>query len=103
MTSCASPKSQPHCYPIDSTVDRFLRVSSVTRTARRLGRRIILPVRLEGGALRATMHVLDLSFAILARASQGRRIARSRHRVRMCGPYDPRTLSRAARDFLAKD
>ena len=36
-------------------------MSSVTRTARRLGRRIILPVRLEGGALRATMHVRDLS------------------------------------------
>jgi hypothetical protein len=48
--------AQPH-----RAVDRFLRVSIVTRTARRLGRRIILPVRLEGGALRATMHVLDLS------------------------------------------
>jgi RNA polymerase sigma-70 factor (ECF subfamily) len=45
-------------YPIDSTVDRFLHVSRVTKTARRLSRRIILPVRLEGGALRATMHVL---------------------------------------------
>jgi hypothetical protein len=48
-------------YPIDSTVDRFLHASSVTKTARRLSRRIILPVRLEGGALRATMHVIDLS------------------------------------------